>query len=186
MRMKTYLMLVIGLLLLGGTALAQDDAPKFELFGGFSYMRTAGHSNVNGWNAQAAYNAKKWIGVAADIGSLYQTMSNDLTRPSAGFTSFMVGPQLYDRVGRVTGFAHALFGGTRVGKGFNLGKSQTADTTGFSMAFGGGVDANVTEIIAIRLFSADYLMVRANNPATSDMEARNNFRFSMGIVFKIK
>jgi opacity protein-like surface antigen len=187
MRMKTYLILAVGLFLLGGTALAQEDAPKFELFGGFSYMRVAGNANVNGWNAQGTYNLKKWIGVAGDFGGIYQTMSNDTIRPSASMTTFMFGPQLYDRVGRVTGFAHALFGATRVTKGFNLGKGGTdANASNLSVALGGGVDANVTDKIAIRVFSVDYFMLRVNNALTNNTEGRSNFRLSMGIVFKFK
>jgi hypothetical protein len=187
MRMKVYLMLAIALIVLGGTALAQDQAPKIEVFGGFSYLRTAANSNVNGWNAQAAYNMKNWIGIVADVGGLYQTMSNDTRRPGAKLTSFMFGPQLSDRAGKITGFVHALIGATRLGAGFNLGRGGVSDTsTNFSMVFGGGIDANLNKLISVRLFQADYDMIRAENPVTSQKEGRNNFRLSMGIVFKLK
>ncbi len=187
MRSKMFLMLAIAMILLGGTAMAQDEFPKLELFGGFSYMRTAGHSNINGWHAQAAVNVKKWIGFAGDFSGHYQTESMDATRSSASLTSFMFGPQVSDRTGRVTGFAHALFGGARTGQGLQLGRGALESTsTNFTMAFGGGIDANVNNLMAVRLFQADYLMIRANNPLTSQSEGRNNFRLSIGIVFKIK
>jgi opacity protein-like surface antigen len=187
MRSKMSLMLSVAMILLGGTAMAQDQVPKLELFGGFSYIRTAGHSNINGWNAQAAVNVNKWIGFAADFAGHYQTESMDATRSSASLTSFMFGPQLSDRAGRVTGFAHALFGGAHAGEGLLIGHGPLASSaTNFSMAFGGGVDANVNDSIAVRLFQADYLMVRANNPVSNQSEARNNFRLSVGVVFKIK
>lgn len=187
MRTKPYLMVAIALIVLGGTALAQDNAPKVELFGGFSYLRTAGNSNIDGWNIQAAVNANKWIGVVADFGGLYQTQSNDTRRPSARIYSFLFGPQLSDRAGRITGFAHALFGAARVGDGFNLGHGGVNGTsTGFSMALGGGIDANVNDMLAVRLFQLDYDRIRVTNPITDQTEGRNNFRLSFGIVFKVK
>jgi opacity protein-like surface antigen len=187
MRAKIFLVSTIGLILLCGTALAQDAAPKAELFGGLSYMRTAGNGNIFGWNGQVNYNVSRWFGVAGDFGEYFQTVGTNLSRPSARIFTFMVGPQLADRAGRITGFAHALFGGAKVDQGFLLGKGQVlSDMTSFSMALGGGVDANVNDLIAVRLFSADYLMIRANNPMTNDKEGRNNFRLSFGLVFKIK
>ncbi len=187
MRLKMFLMLVISLILLGGAAMAQDNAPKAEFFGGYSYLRTAGSTNLNGWNAQAAVNMKKWFGIAADFSGHYQTQSMDGTRPSASITSFMFGPQIYDRAGRVTGFAHVLFGGARTTEGLEFGKGPVqATTTNFGMAFGGGIDAKVSNVISVRLFQADYLMVRASNPVTHNTENRNNFRLSIGVVFSVK
>jgi opacity protein-like surface antigen len=187
MRTKVFLMLAIALVFLGGSALAQDTAPKAELFGGFSYLRTAGNTNISGWNAQAAFNMNRWFGVAADFSGHYQTTSDDGSRPSASLHNFMFGPQLSDRAGRITGFAHALFGGAHAGEGFQLGKGYLGSTsTGFAMALGGGVDANVNEMIAVRLFQADYLTIRAKNPVTQESEGRSNFRLSIGVVFKIK
>jgi opacity protein-like surface antigen len=187
MRTKVSLMLAIALVFLGGTALAQDQVPKAELFGGFSYVRTAGNSNINGWNAQAAFNVNKWLGVATDFSSYYQTRSEDFSRRSANLTNFMIGPQIYDRAGKITGFAHALFGGARAGQGLLLRKGTPGNTsTNYAMAFGGGIDANMNEIIAVRLFQVDYLRIRARNPVTQAAEGWDNFRLSIGIVFKIK
>jgi len=186
MRTKLYLMLAIALFLLGGTALAQEEPPKAEVFGGFSYMRTAGNTNVNGWTAQATFNLKSIVGLAADFGGNYQTKSDATGRPSANVFTFMFGPQVADRTGKITGFAHALFGGARVGKGFALGKGGvSATSTNFAMMFGGGVDANINEKLAVRIFQVDYEIIRANN-AINVKEARNNFRLAVGIVYKIK
>ena len=187
MRMKAYLMLAIALILLGGTALAQDAAPKAELFGGFSYIRTAAHHNINGWNAQAAYNVKRWFGFAADFAGHYQTLDNNTGEPGSSLHTFLFGPQLYDRAGRITGFAHALFGGASVGDNFRLfGQSVPGQGTSFAMALGGGIDANVDETFAVRIFQADYLRLSATSPFTNESEGRNNFRLSLGVVFKIK
>jgi hypothetical protein len=186
MRTKLYLMLAIALFLLGATALAQEEPPKAEVFGGFSYMRTAGNTNVNGWTTQASFHMKSYISLAADFGGNYQTKSDSINRPSASMFSFMFGPQVADRTGKITGFAHALFGGARVGKGFALGKGGVSATaTNFAMAFGGGIDANISDQLAFRIFQLDYLVIRADN-AIKAKEARNNFRLAIGIVYKIK
>ncbi len=187
MRSRIFPMLSAAMLLLSATAVAQEQAPKAELFGGFSYMRTAGNFNLNGWNAQAAVSVSKWFAIAGDFSGHYQTASMDGTRSSASLTSFLFGPQLYDRAGRITGFAHALFGGVRATQGLQLGKgSLTSTASNFGMSFGGGIDANVNDLIAVRIFQADYLMIRVKNPLTNQSEGRNNFRLSIGVVFKIK
>ena len=187
MRTKIHLMLAIALILPGGTALAQDAAPKAELFGGFSYMRTAAHNNVNGWNAQAAFNVNRWFGIAADFAGHYQTLNNNTGEPGSSVHTFLFGPQLSDRAGRITGFAHALFGGARIGDNFRLfGQRVPGQGTSFAMALGGGIDANVDETFAVRIFQADYLRMSATSPFTNESEGRNNFRLSVGVVFKIK
>ena len=187
MRMKLYLLLAMSLIVLGGTAMAQDEAPKAEIFGGFSYMRTPANNNVAGWNGQAVFNAKKWFGIAADVAGHYQTADSVKGTSSASLTSFLFGPQVADRAGRVTGFAHALFGFAHSGDGFRLyGVNVTGSHTDFAMAFGGGVDANVSDKAAIRVFQVDFEKIRAENPINHQIQGRNAFRLSMGIVIKIK
>jgi len=187
MHMKRYLILAIALIVLSGTAFAQDDYPKAEVFAGYAYLRTAGNTNVNGWNGQAVFNMNHWFGVAADIAGHYQTKSDDDLRPSASIHSFMFGPHLADRAGRITGFAHALFGIAHAKEGFNLGRGGLASSSNnLAIAFGGGVDANINDVFAVRLFQADYLNLRVEDPLTGDKKGRNNFRLSIGLVFKIQ
>jgi hypothetical protein len=186
MHKKLYLMLAIALVLLGGTALAQDETPKAELFGGFSYLRTAGNTNVFGWASQAAFNMNKWFGIAADVTAHYQTKSDEANRMGASTYSFLFGPQFSDRSDRIRGFAHALFGGAHVTQGFNMGKGGIPQTgTNFAMIFGGGIDANINSRIAVRVFQADYEYIRADD-ARGNGQGRDNFRLSTGVVFKIK
>jgi hypothetical protein len=82
---------------------------------------------------------------------------------------------------------HVRLAASRVTNGFNLVKGGVDGTAAhFSLAFGGGIDANVNKVLAVRLFQADYESIRVPNPITGDQQARNNFRLSFGIVFKIK
>jgi hypothetical protein len=197
MRIKLYLMSAFGVLVLCGTAWAQDAAPRFELFGGYSYMRTSGSSNVNGWKAQASFNINKWMGIAADFAGNYQTTADPTPskgtagRPAANALSFLVGPQFSDRVGRVRGFAQLLFGGVNVEKGFDVGRAGiVSDTTAFSLVAGGGVDVNVNDWCAVRAFSLDYQYIRVPDvqvlPFGTQAAGHSNIRVSIGLVFKIK
>jgi len=186
MRTLSGLMLGIALIALGGTAVAQDF-PKAELFGGYSYFRSAANANYNGWHGQIAFNMNRWFGLAADFSGHYQTGSEQVFRVEASNHAFLFGPQVTDRVGRLSGFAHVLFGGARVEKGFRLsGSGIPADKTSFAMAFGGGIDAGVNDHISVRIFQADYMRMRVDSPSTGDARGINNFRLSVGVVFKIR
>jgi hypothetical protein len=57
---------------------ATQDAPKLELFGGYSYYRLPKESdsgltaaNLNGWNASVKVNVRRRIGVIVDFGGNY-------------------------------------------------------------------------------------------------------------------
>jgi hypothetical protein len=187
MRLKPYLMLAIALIVLCGTAMAQEAAPKAEIFGGYAYMRTAANTNVNGWNAQGAFYANRWFGVAIDFAGHYQTQSDQPVTPSAGLYSILAGPQFVDRAGKVSGFTHVLLGVAHVSKGFQLlGGGVQGGSNGLVMAFGGGIDVNVNEKLAVRVFQADYEKIRTKNNFTFQVEGTNNFRLSMGLVLKVK
>jgi opacity protein-like surface antigen len=190
MRMKLYLMLAISLIVMGGTALAQDDYPKIELFGGYAYMRTAANTNINGWSALAAYNANKYFGIAADLAAHYQTESDMARRSSARLYSFLFGPQFTDRAGRIAGFAHFLIGVASTGAGFNIGRGNVVGPnshTGFSFAVGGGINADINERLAVRLFSLDYQYLRYPDPrSASESTKRDAMRLSIGLIYKIQ
>jgi len=65
---------------------------------------------------------------------------------------------------KISGFAHALFGGTMVDKGFLLiAGGIPEDTTSFTMAFGGGIDVGVSDAIAVRVFQVDYVRMRVES-----------------------
>jgi hypothetical protein len=180
--MKYCLMSAIVLVVLCSTALAQDNAPKAEIFGGYSYMRTAGSSNVNGLNVASTFYVKKWFGITGDLAGHYQR------QPASSNTyTFLAGPQLAGRAAKITGFAHVLFGGAHVGDQFQLiGGGVQGGHNCFVVAFGGGVDLNVSEKVSVRAFQADYENIRVKNPLTFQNEGTNNFRLSFGIVFKVK
>ncbi len=212
-------------LLCAVSAFAQTETPKVQVFGGYSLLHadTSGvssttlddlfsvspgtfslKSNYSGWNAEAQFNANRWLGVAADVSGHYGTpvtasgVTGIVGLPSARAYSFLFGPVLSYRTDKFTPFVHALFGANRVSTdSFNvLGltiPSTNLSNTAFAMAFGGGADVNLTNHFAVRLGQLDYLYTRhdLNSLANSVLGAglftglpthQNNLRFSTGIV----
>ena len=164
------------LLLLSSSALGQDgDYPEVEVFGGFSYLNSnPGTANQRedffGWQASISANFHENFGFTFDSGGQYRTAR-------AGFTvqnyEFLLGPRYIVRGGRFTGFAHALIGLEYVR--FSGGFGDTA----FAMGFGGGVDVNASDRIAIRAFQLDYMPARF-----SSLRWNHDARVGAGVVFR--
>ena len=157
--------------------LLAQDAPKAEVFGGYQYFRlNPGHSvsgvNFNGWNAALTGYVKPNVGLTVDMSGAYKSESG----ASMHFHNFMFGPTFTtSKSETVKPFVHALFGVSHVNAGFDgLGGSDNA----FAMALGGGVDANISHNIALRIIQADYFMTRFAS------ESQHNVRISTGIVFR--
>lgn len=101
---------VIALFGLSRTASAQD-APKVEVFGGFSYANASlvsGRANVNGWQASAAFNLNRWFGAAADFSGLYGG-SVKTTVP----VSTCPAPPCQPGMISLDGYVHTFLGGPR-------------------------------------------------------------------------
>lgn len=198
------ILLFIGLTLFMPLMVLAQDAPKVEIFGGYSYFRTPSgffsnqfggpytsivdNPSLNGWTVSVAGNANSWLGVVADVGGYYARAktstfihgvvpTSTLGNTNVKLYSFLFGPQLsYRKNEHVTPFIHALFGGVRetFGPEISVGGSKTD----FGMAFGGGVDVKVAEHAAIRVIQADYMRSRFG------WKAENNVRLSFGAVVR--
>ena len=176
----------IAALLLALPLIAQaQDAPKVEIFGGYSYLRADdddGGIDLHGWNASTAVNINKWVGIVADFSGHY----GDVTvgpGPKADVSGylFLVGPRFSYRGHKVlTPFGHVLLGAAR--QNFSLRTASgtlKSDDAAFAMAIGGGLDATVHPNLAIRLFQTDYVLTRFND------DSQHNFRISTGLVLRL-
>ena len=177
---------------------AQDNAPKVEIFGGYSYAnidndsipsRLSFRENAHGWGASLSGNFHKNFGFTLDFAGQYGSGTISASQsPSADFQSnqFLFGPRFTLRGGSATGFVHALFGVARTrissftSRGTRFPSNSDID---FSMAYGGGLDINVGERIAIRAFQADYIPVRFSEEFPFQRWL-SNFRVQTGIVIK--
>jgi Outer membrane protein beta-barrel domain len=169
--------LLLSMLMLGSLFVAaQQDASKFDLFGGYSYFNgsTSGATNrfsLNGWNAQASYNVTRWLGATADFGGYYGSPF----KVGAHDYTFLFGPTINIRTPHATPFVHALFGVdhfTATALGGSISNSA------FAMAVGGGIDIPVKGMFSIRAGQFDWLRESHFN------NTQNNFRLSTGVVFR--
>lgn len=171
------LTLLVAILMLGSLfAAAQQDASKFDLFGGYAYFNgstsgAAGRYSLNGWEGQGTYNFNHWLGATADFGGYYGSpfglSSNDYT--------FLFGPTLSLGTPHFTPYVHALFGVDRFSTTV-LGGSGSDSS--FAMAVGGGVDIAVKGGLGIRAAQVDWLR------STHFSSTQNNLRVATGLVFR--
>jgi hypothetical protein len=169
---KQLLLLVCMVVILSATSFSQASDPKWELFGGYSYLRSnpgggSDSAHSHGWNASLDYNFTKHLGVKADIDGHYCCDGEKEH-------NFLFGPQLQFKVKNSRVFAHALAG---VSHG-SAPLGNFSDTV-FAYALGGGFDYPLghQKRWALRLAQVDYLGTHyADN-------FQHNFRYSGGIVF---
>lgn len=192
------LVLLCSISLFTVAAQAQDS---FQLFGGYSYLRppvsvnetiqppvcpagvlpgcvlavqTIGtHPNLNGWELSGTYNANKWLGATADFSGHYGSVLGS----SDHLQTYLFGPQVRFP-GRVSPFAHVLFGGAHEALGGNSAPQISAGSANaFAAAIGAGLDIKVAHFVSFRAIQLDYLMTRFGSAT------QNQPRVSAGVVF---
>ncbi|MGH9936514.1 MAG: outer membrane beta-barrel protein [Blastocatellia bacterium] len=167
------------------TIASAQDAPKAELYGGYSAVFTQDFT-LHGWQASIAGNLNNWFGMAAEFGGAYDSdtvfLGGSNIRRKSTLYSYLFGPRFSRRGGgRMTPFVHALFGGVHA-KAEVQGGVVNGDATqnGFGMALGGGLDVKLTETVALRVIQADYFLTRSQGDSVS------NGRVSAGVVIRFK
>jgi outer membrane protein with beta-barrel domain len=171
---------VIAITLFTFTTLAGAQIPKGNVFFGYSYLRTdlpsGTHNNLNGWNGSLEGKFLPWIGIVADLSGHYGSAKSSDTCPvppgcspsvSSKMYSVVFGPRVSVSVGKITPFAHALFGAAHI-------TGESSDTS-FASAYGGGLDYHLVPLVNWR-FQADLLHTSFLN------DKQNNVRLSTGIV----
>ena len=209
--MRKFIVVAVMLLAMGAVAAAQD-VPQVEIFGGYSLFHfddqgaetlvvglapgSSVNKNVHGFEFSGQVNVNKWLGIVGDVSGHYGTLIDVAATPaptpafgvSGNIYNFLFGPQLNYRTEKATVFAHALFGGNRLGINA-IGapfSSPALSDTGFGMGIGGGLDVNAGKKFAIRVGQFDYIF--SNHTFTQyglNVPHQNNFRFSAGIVLKL-
>ena len=167
--MKRLWLLVAGMFLMSIPALAQDY-PRVELFGGYSALVGGDIDNIdyaNGIGLDFAGNFNRGFGLVAEVAT--HRVNND----DRAYTAYF-GPRLSFRGERVTFFIHGLAGGIKIPS-----RNGSSSVTVASVAAGVGLDINVSDNVAIRLFQIDYTPVRYRG------EWANLIRGQTGITFKM-
>jgi hypothetical protein len=161
-----------------------QDAPKAEIFGGYSFLRNGGET-FHGWNGQLTGNYNSWFGITADISGNYKSQS--VTIPGVGeikadmdYYNFLFGPKLTYRTERYEVFTHGLIGASHLKAGGSvsgIGGASGSDT-GLGAGFGGGLDYKLNDKFAVRVAQIDGIWSRFGGTWTG------NFRYSGGVVIR--
>jgi hypothetical protein len=189
-------LLMVLAVLLSSAALNAQENPKYELFGGYSWLHNSNlqsNPDFNGWEASAQYNVNHWFGIKADFSGHYQFFHEKLGsfsvfRVQTNEYDYLFGPQLSFRRKRGTLFAHGLIGATHQYGHFNrdfslpppfdAGNSFHFSNNSFAFAIGGGGDWNLSKRFAWRVAQVDYLR------RTGFDFREGNLRLSTGLVFR--
>jgi hypothetical protein len=166
-------LVVVAVLMLCFSALTvAQELPKFEIFGGWSYLRPDGGSTAfaQGWNASVTTNINDWLGFT--IGGSGHYADDERLH------TLLLGPKFTLRQNeKYTPFWHAMVGLTHASWDVLPTESWVIDD--FVMLFGGGLDVKVNKRFSVRAFQADYQLERAYGDFTPYLT------FSAGVVVKI-
>ena len=164
--MKRLVMILTAAIVLVPVSLWAQDTPKAEVFGGFSLLSFGAAATgplLPDGKAQSPGTSMRSFRIVGDFGGHYKDGGSSL--------EYLGGPRYTHRVEKAAVFVHALYGGTHFSDG---GGNH------FTMAYGGGVDVNAGENMAIRIVQVDWALLK-------DVTWRkDNVRFGFGVVFKMK
>ncbi len=166
--------IVFVLLLCSLPALAQDERPQIQIFGGFSHM--GHHIGLNGWIAGAEYNPWEHVGIEGQLSGHYGSDNILGVDINSHLHNFQFGPRFFTNTSRdkLGVFGHALFGGSRISSSApGISTSESA----FSFSLGGGVDYSLSDAWAVR-GQIDFLRVYFSG------DNENDGRYSVGLVYR--
>jgi opacity protein-like surface antigen len=149
-----------------------EDAPRAELFAGYSFVRSD-QRNLNGWNASLAVGLSGSLSLVADASGHYGSAGRRQL-------NLMAGPGLaFLRGGPAVVFVHALVGLHRESVNLQVfDVSISRNDNRFGMQFGGGVDIRAGGGWAIRL-QGDYEWSRKQGTSVTGV------RLSAGVVYRL-
>jgi opacity protein-like surface antigen len=188
MRNSLAVVLLFAAVIAGPALWAQEQPSKFEAYGGYYYARFNVNANVpgiapsatyngNGGGGQLEYNVNRWLGAVGDLAGFRATSSPSGSLTGGVFT-YLFGPRMNFRRGKVTPFAQVLFGGVRTTDG--IAQSLGAENN-FAMTAGGGIDFKVSKHLSVRPVQAEYFMTKIPDGLNN---RQNNFRFGAGVVLR--
>jgi len=175
--MRKLMLLLALFLVVAGVASAQNDAPKFQLFGGYSYLQLndqAVATNFNGGSVSGSYNLRRYLDVVGDFGFYHGGRSG----VSGNLMTYMGGPKGYYRFHKFTPFAQVLVGEGHASAGASY--SFSAENS-LAAAAGGGLDVKVSPRISVRVFQIEHVLMRFNDGVSN---RQNGTRVSTGFVFR--
>jgi opacity protein-like surface antigen len=180
--------LFAGLLLPFASAQTAPSIPAWELGVGYNYVhanqppRGCSCFNMNGGTASVAYNFNSKFSLVGEFIGVTNGNVNGSNRNLDLFT-YLLEPRYTYRAksGKLLPYGQVLIGGAH-GRGSLYGRENgfSGSSNGFAMTAGGGLDVNLNQHVAIRIFQTDYLLTLLENRVN---QRQNNFSLSTGLVF---
>ncbi len=178
-------------LTLSFVALAQD-APRVEVFGGYSYLRADSQDfpehNLNGYTVSGNVNLNKWFGLKADFSDHYNDFQiSPGVKADLNLRFFTGGVQFTSyKNEKVSPYVHVLAGVARRNFGVSRAVAGNGPTNitanAFAFIIGGGMDVNINKSLAWRAFQTDYVLTTFEDLRD---DRQSSFRLSTGLVWKI-
>jgi Outer membrane protein beta-barrel domain len=194
-----WLAAIVVLCVIGTIAAAQDQpAPKWEIFGGYSFFDPATNvhgllpggvlpassrveSNPRGVGGSVTYNFNRWFGLTADGSGHWGSGENGISSriDDASFYSASMGPKLTFRTHYFSPFVEALVGW------HSLDSDLFQSDNRFGFMAGGGLDLNLTRHFALRLIRGDFVFSNHQYGPSSIVPATDvrGVRLQSGVVF---
>ena len=153
-------------------AAQEQPAPKWELYGGYSYLYpnanihgqlpgaplpfpgTNLESNPRGVGASITYDFNNWFGLTLDTSTHWGSGEGTFARriDDAAFSNLSFGPKVTFRHEHFSPFVEVLVGDHR------LMPDAFHDIDKLGVMLGGGIDVNLSRHVALRLIRADYVL----------------------------
>src|SRR5215204_2659136 len=165
-------LLLLAAFIVCGPPLAEaQELRRAEIFAGYSYLgfdSGGAREHLHGFEAAATGYVNDYFGVTGGVSGHFDSRGAgtctppELCLPAPGrefsFYNFHGGIQLKARGRRLSPFARALAGGSRLK--VDVGAFQAFRESSFSFAAGGGLDLRVGGRVSLRLTQVEYLQTR--------------------------
>lgn len=186
--------------LLLGVAAFGEDCSKTGVAIFYSYARfNPSHAYVpnafslNGGGGSVDYKITRYIGLEGEFAGYgsntqrfsYQGVTGNV---QANLFTYMFGPQIGLRTGKIRPFGHVLLGGAHSNGSANIYRAIGSvgvkpSNDAFALAFGGGIDIPVNHSGTVVFRRADINYLWTNFNLNSHQSGQSNFQYKAGIVF---
>ncbi len=199
-----FISLSVAYALLAGAFAVAQDAPKADLFLGYSFLRANSARDIpaftnNGGLGTFGLNFNPHIALEAEFGGYHNGNINNIEFDTTELT-YLFGPRFsMSRARRVIPYFHVLFGGIHLTTSIPVTVAPTPTSTtptttrigasqdAFAMAAGGGLDIKLNHHLMLRPIQLDYVLTRledfGQSGAPSQNRNQNNLRYAAGLSF---
>jgi hypothetical protein len=157
------------------TAQAQEEFPKHEFFGGFTYHTIMWGGQRMGWHLSGTRNLHRYFGISSDFASL-RSSSEDVSEFLVLNTKsrrylFLAGPRLRNpNFNRLIPSLHFLAGVAHMSNSYSLStldsslqSSGSDKKNAFAFEIGGSFDYRIKGPFLLRIIEANYIRVKTHS-----------------------